>query len=478
MSRFPAVEAVSFALAHVPDLVRYGSKPAREIERDPARQGEIDAQLRSFEEASRYLPNRVFLGAVHPDVLRAAAQPWWKSSSDAGPDRRPMGSMLCQSSLYGLLRCCDQFGLIQLERETALQARECLARQGLFSEAQLAPLESTAGIDTSSSLAGGFARLPLYANGKRVGVVRADHEQDATLQPSVLLENLASKATALQATVELLRLNPDVEPGSIDYVLNTGEEAVGDRYQRGGGNLAKAIAEMAGLERATGSDLKAFCCGPMHGFLMAAALVQARVFGRVLVVGGGSLAKLGMKSSAHLKADMPILEDVLAGFAFLVGPGDGSQPIIRLDAVGKHDVRCKSSAQGIAEALTSEPLGRLGLSLCDVNKYAVELHNPEVTVPAGSGDVPATIYRVIASLAVMRGEIGLEELTEFTRVKGMLGFSPTQGHVASAIPFLGHAWRGIREGELKNTLLIGKGSLFLGRMTQMSDGVSLLLEHP
>ena len=62
----------------------------------------------------------------------------------------------------------------------------------------------------------------------------------------------------------------------------------------------------------------------------------------------------------------------------------------------------------------------------------------------------------------------------------MPGFSPTQGHVASAIPFLGHAVDRMREGStLQNTLFLAKGSLFLGRMTQMSDGLSFLIErHP
>ena len=45
-----------------------------------------------------------------------------------------------------------------------------------------------------------------------------------------------------------------------------------------------------------------------------------------------------MKSSAHLKHNMPILEDVLAGIAFLITKDDGESPVIRLDAVGKHDV--------------------------------------------------------------------------------------------------------------------------------------------
>jgi uncharacterized protein YbaP (TraB family) len=33
-------------------------------------------------------------------------------------------------------------------------------------------------------------------------------------------------------------------PEGVDYLLGCGEEAVGDRYQRGGGSLSKAMAEM------------------------------------------------------------------------------------------------------------------------------------------------------------------------------------------------------------------------------------------
>jgi betaine reductase len=49
--------------------------------------------------------------------------------------------------------------------------------------------------------------------------------------------------------------------------------------------------------------------------------------------------------------------------------------------------------------------------------------------------------------------------------------------VASAIPYVGHAWRRMREGSMNSTLLIAKGSLFLGRMTQMADGISVLMER-
>jgi len=37
--------------------------------------------------------------------------------------------------------------------------------------------------------------------------------------------------------------------------------------------------------------------------------------------------------------------------------------------------------------------------------------------------------------------------------------------------------KNIKSGKLQNTMLLAKGSLFLGRLTQLSDGISLLLER-
>jgi betaine reductase len=58
----------------------------------------------------------------------------------------------------------------------------------------------------------------------------------------------------------------------------------------------------------------------------------------------------------------------------------------------------------------------------------------------------------------------------------MPGFSPTQGHIASAIPFLGHALDRMTAGSMRRAMFLAKGSLFLGRMTQMADGLSFILE--
>ncbi|MGH9066996.1 MAG: DUF5940 domain-containing protein [Acidimicrobiales bacterium] len=265
----------------------------------------------------------------------------------------------------------------------------------------------------------------------------------------------------------------------MEYVIGCGEEAVGDRYQRGGGNMAKAVAEAAGLTEASGADVKDFCAAPVPALVMAASLVAAGVFKRVAVVSGGSVAKLGMKFEGHLRAGLPVLEDVLGGTAALVEADDGTSPIVRLDSVGRHRVGAGGSGPQVMEALAVEPLARRGLSMTDVDDYATELHNPEVTEPQGSGDVPLRNYRTIAALAARRGDITRDQIDQFVAQRGMPGYAPTQGHLASALCYLPHALERLQQGEARRAMLVAKGSLFLGRMCQLSDGMSVLLErHP
>ena len=111
-----------------------------------------------------------------------------------------------------------------------------------------------------------------------------------------------------------------------------------------------------------------------------------------------------------------------------------------------------------------------------MDKFATEMHNPELTEPQGSGNVPKTNYRIIGSLAVLRKEIERGALDDFVSSRGMPGFSPTQGHIASAVPVLGHAVRKMKDGQMDKAMFLAKGSLFLGRMTQLADGISFVLE--
>ncbi len=125
-----------------------------------------------------------------------------------------------------------------------------------------------------------------------------------------------------------------------------------------------------------------------------------------------------------------------------------------------------------------EPLVRAGLRMTDVDKYAVEMHNPEITEPGGSGDVPRTNYRTLAAMAVLRREIERGDMDRFVAERGMPGFAPTQGHIPAGVPYLGHALEAMRGGRLDRAMIVAKGSLFLGRMTQLVDGVSLVVERP
>jgi hypothetical protein len=291
----------------------------------------------------------------------------------------------------------------------------------------------------------------------------------------VFLENLAGKASA---TLALLRLLADngIDAGSIDYVLGAGEEAIGDRYQRGGGNLAKSVAAAASCSNASGADVKNFCAAPVPALVIASSLVAAGVFQRVAVVAGGSLPKVGMKFQGHLKHGLPVLEDVLGASALLVEADDGLSPRVRLDSVGRHPVAAGSSNPKIMEALAFAPLDRLGMGALDVDDYATELHNPEITEPQGSGNVPERNYKTIAALAVRRGELSRSQIGDFVQQRGMPGFAPTQGHIASALCYVPHARARLIDGSAQRVQLIAKGSLFLGRMSEQSDGMSVLLE--
>ncbi len=395
-----------------------------------------------------------------------------EGASRFGPD----GEIMPEAEFLGLMAAVDEFDLIALTSEAAGRAAGGLSSHPFSKRFDLDRLEAV-GDRGLEGKAGTKGALNLYWPVEDVvGTVQCPHHEDESLAANVMLENLVNKASGALALMHLLEDN-DVDPESIEYVISCSEEAVGDRYQRGGGNMAKAMADAAGLRQASGADVKNFCAAPVPALVMAAALVKAGVFQRVAVAAGGSLPKLGMKFQGHLSKELPVMEDVVGGCAFLIGPDDGSSPRIRLDAVGRHRIAAGGSNQAIMEALAVEPLERNELKMADIDDFATELHDPEITEPQGSGNVPERNYKMIAGLAVRRGDISRDQMGEFAETKGMPGFSPTQGHLASAVCYLPHALRRLTVGDAQRIHLMAKGSLFLGRMSQQSDGMSVLLER-
>jgi len=460
----------SQVLAHVPSLARHGSKPRRELATSAEVAAQFTSSLRSFDDAVAYPANQAYVNALHPRDL--PARPWWNGVAADGASRwSRSGEIMPEGEFLGLLAGVDDFNLLTLSDDAAGHAAADLARHPLAKRLDLERVERAGGDVAAVAADAGALSVIDGAAAFRCGQL-----DDEALGAHVLLDNLAAKATATLALLHLLETT-GIDPASVDYVLGCGEEAIGDRYQRGGGNMAKAVAAAAGLSQASGADVKNFCAAPVPALVIAASLVSAGVFGRVAVVAGGCMAKLGMKFQGHLKNNMPVLEDVLGGAATIVEADDGVSPRIRLDGVGRHPVSAGGSNPQVMEALVVQPLANLGLPMTAVDDYATELHNPELTEPQGNGNVPERNYRTIAALAARRGDIAKDDIAAFVADRGMPGYSPTQGHLASSLCYLPHALDRLTTGSADRVMLIAKGSLFLGMVCQLSDGMSVMLER-
>jgi glycine/sarcosine/betaine reductase complex component C subunit beta len=473
----PVLKGAACLLAHVPGMVRHGSKPSRELPAHPAPlPANYLSALRSYESAVAYGPNQVFVGNLPPDSLLDVPQPWWRTPVEGAQAEGRFGPILPEALFLGWLKVADEFDLVVLAEEFVREIRPTLAAHRLGGAGDAARLgDGVPAAEVAARIGKGRA-IPLTLDERLVGCVVSAHERDATLMPEVLLENLATKASAALTLRHLLGATPGSAPDDLTYLLSCSEDAVGDRYNRGGGNLAKAIGEMVGCTNASGADVKAFCSGPLYALVVGGSLIASGVAEQVAVVGGGCMAKLGMKYQSHLAKDVPVLEDCLGAIAVLIGADDGVSPKLRLDVVGRHRIGAGASQQAILEALVCEPLDRIGRRLVEVDKYATELQNSDITLPADRGDVARQNYRLIGALAARRGEIKPTDLDEFVRTRGMPGYAPTQGHIPSAVPYLPWAREAMLAGTMRSAMFLGKGSLFLGRMTGLADGASILVE--
>jgi len=478
MSRNAVIKATSYILVHGPDFVIHNGTTQtteRIVNPDSEYLAALPGHIRSFESAVSYPPNQVYIGNLVPEDLRSYEIPWYDKEVPGAKRFGKLGEIMPQDEFLGLMQICDVFDLVFLDKEFVKAIRGKLSEHPFMDETLLARLKE--GVDHNEIVK--FVEEehaePLYHNGKLVGYVKRAHDIDAALTAHVILENLVYKATGVLTLLHLIN-NSGIAREEVDYVIDCSEEACGDMNQRGGGNFAKAQAEIAGLVNATGSDTRGFCAAPVHSLIEAAALVKSGTYKNVIVFAGGTTAKLGMNGKDHVKKGMPVLEDVMGGFAVLVSENDGVSPEINTDIVGSHSVGTGSSPQAVITALVSEPLERAGLRITDIGKYAAEMQNPDVTKPAGAGDVPEANYKMIAALAVKQGVLEREGIADFVMKHGMPGWAPTQGHIPSGVPYLGFARDDILSGKIEKAMIIGKGSLFLGRMTNLFDGVSVVLQ--
>jgi hypothetical protein len=474
----PVVKAAASILIHTPGLTRYGSKPQREIAANPARLAQLNGSLRSYREAQGYLPNQVFVGQQGAEKLSLASRPWFRQEATLTEERKAFGSIIDERVFLTLIALADPFRHVALldhfwEETAALLQQSPVCRPLATAAPNLVDISKL-----NSMIAQGDG-LPLFAASEPqpVGWIANGHHEDQSLSATVLLENLCAKVSAALSLQEIVALNAGLKKQDVDFVLGCSEEAVGDRYQRGGGNLAKAIAEFSGCEMASGFDIKDFCAAPIPALVTAAALVQSGVAENIVVAGGSSLPKLGMKFLYHLQKNIPVLEDMQAAVAVWVGRDDGKSPIVNLAGVGRHPVSAGASLDQQLKALVVDPLNRLELAVPAIDKFVTELHNPEITLPANGGDVAERNYRMLGAVLVKAGKLAKSDINAFIKEKGLPGYAPTQGHIASALAYVPHAVQGLTQGDFKRCFLFARASLFLGQMTQLSDGMSVMLER-
>lgn len=472
------LKGASYVLVHAPEMVLYnGTTQTTEMIVNPESEylKKLPEHLRSYEDAVAYPPNQTYIGNLSIEALGEVPEPWFDKKVDDPQRFGKFGEIMPEDEFMIMIQICDSFDLVKLEKTFLDDVKPRFEANPAITDYMKSLVKEGVEDSEVQRFVNDEHAEALRCDGKIVGYVKRAHDVDVNLTAHVIFENLVNKASAVLALAHLIK-DGGVDPNEVDYVIECGEEACGDMNQRGGGNFAKAIAEMCGLNNATGSDTRSFCAGPSHAMVEAAALVKAGAYKNVVVVAGGCTAKMGMNGKDHVKKEMPIVEDVLAGFAILVSENDGVSPEFNLDMIGRHTVGTGSAPQNVIASLVTEPLDRAGLKITDIDKYSPEMQNPDVTKPAGAGNVPEANFKMIAALGAKRGDIEKKDIMNFVKEHGLTGFAPTQGHIPSGVPYLGYAREDIMSGKTKNAMIIGKGSLFLGRMTNLFDGVSFVIQ--
>ncbi|MDF2882420.1 MAG: glycine reductase [Clostridiaceae bacterium] len=474
---FPVIKNAAYILINTPDMVIHNGT-TQTLERTANSQSEylkeLPRHLRKFDDVVSYAPNQTYIGNITPEQLGQIERPWHSSKVEGANRFGEFGEIMPQEEFYGLLKVSDVFGLVLLAKDFTKSVKERFMAHPLLN-VKIDALGEGEESETIENLVSNSIAEGLYEGERLIGCVKRAHEFDINLSSHTMLENLVVKASGVLSLMHLMK-KTGIDANDVDYLIECSEEAIGDMNQRGGGNIAKACGEIAGIKGATGIDMRGFCAGPSHAIINASALVKSGIYKNVIVFAGGCTAKLGMNGKDHVKKELPVLEDCLGGFAILISENDGVSPVLRTDIIGRHTIAHGAAPQAVIQALVSEPLGRNGMKITDVNKYAPEMQNPDITEPAGAGDVPTQNYKMIGALAVKTGQLDRKELPNFVKQHGYPGFAPTQGHIPSGVPIVGHGINHIKDGTLENFMIIGKGSLFLGRMTNLFDGVSILVE--
>ena len=413
MTRRAAVTSASLVLEHVPDLVRYGSKPAREPQ-----------QLEAITGGAPPVRGRRRLSA-EPGVHR---QP--RARRPLGATARPGGATRSQAATSA--------GRVRRRDGPARTSTSCWPRSTSSTSCAWAPSPSRA----SSRCRRGDEVVGAFAP--------ATTTSDESLTAHVLLENLSmqgQRGARPAPSARVRRRRPRV-----DHVR--------DRVRRGGrGRSVPARRRQpregdrrgtAGSTDASGVDVKAFCAAP------GPRADRGRRAGRGgrLRAGRRRRGRLGRQARHEVpgraRDGVPDPRGRARGrWPCCVGPADGSTVrSMRMDAVGRHRVAPGSSQQALLEDIVGAPLdamGRRSATSTGTRPSSTTRRSPSRRAAATSPTATTGCSQGSASCAASSSAT---DIAGVRRAHGLPGFSPTQGHIASAVPWLPHALARVRAGEL------------------------------
>lgn len=197
-NRMPALKGISYFLAHVPGMVRHGSKPSWEIEREPSLLNLILNHLQTFEQVIHYPPDQVFVGNLDPDDLLQMECAQCRNFILDALRWGAFGEMMSEGELYGVMKVCDKFQPLWFEETFLERLSSQMGKHPLFAGHELQKLGKGFWAKTIKVKLKRKDAIPLHVKGNSlIGCCqrarREGAEEDPKLDPRILLEILASR---------------------------------------------------------------------------------------------------------------------------------------------------------------------------------------------------------------------------------------------------------------------------------------------
>ena len=232
------VAAAGQVLAHVP-----GPGPPRVQAR--ARAGQ-DKEVRG------QVPRRRCARSTTPSPTPPTRPTWGRSTpvtcpsgpgrpNGPGERRAPYGEIMPEDEFLGLLAAVDEFDLVTLSPEAADRAGNGAGKPPAGQEPGPRP-HREGDAATSRRWRPSPAPCPsTYATATWPAPCGAASSTTSPSPPTSCWRTCPPRSRPASPCCTCSSAH-GIDPASIDYVIGCGEEAIGDRYQRGGGNMAKAVA--------------------------------------------------------------------------------------------------------------------------------------------------------------------------------------------------------------------------------------------